>query len=183
VGSLRIAEVIDRPLPVKRAMELIGEGLVLINVYRDAPYGPADVVHWRLGDGRKPPLDIWIDARSGAFLELTFFVSHEAIPRRPAPLPLPSAKEGQVLFDISLWQELPDDDPYADERGDAHLSFALGDMVLRFGGDLGGSLDGIVVMGGPMLHFLIAPDRTLAGMILPSAETDIALVLRLAGLL
>ncbi len=137
------------------------------------------MVNWRLGDGRKPPLDVWIDARSGAFLELTFFVWHKTVPRLLAPPPQPAARQGQVRFEVSLWPEWPGGDPYADERGDAHLSFALGDMVLRFGGDL----DGTEVVGEPMLHFLIAPDRTLAGMILPDAEADIAPVLRQAGLL
>jgi hypothetical protein len=186
VGALRIAEVIDRPLPVKRTVECIGECLVLINVYRDAPYSPAHVVHWLLGDGHKPPLDVAIDARSGAFLELTFFVWHEVVPWLPVPLPLTAARQGQVWFDVSLWRELPDDDRYADEQGDAHLSFAAADMVLNFGGALDRGLSEVfegTVVGGPQLHFLVVPDRTLVGMILPRADADIAPVLRRARLL
>jgi hypothetical protein len=112
--ALHVARLDPAEQHYTRTATVIGPGLVLLDVRTVAAYASSNDLHWRLADGKKPPLDIALDiafdtafdialdADTGAFLRLAFFISHEEIPVVSATHTPPPIVQGGVLCDLSL---------------------------------------------------------------------------------
>jgi hypothetical protein len=161
-----------------RTVQLIGDQLVLFTVTARDQYEPADIVHWFLGDGRKPPLDIAVDAPSGRLVEVTFFASHETIPHNDRGPVLPAEREGQPIFDTSLWAQWQSGDRYFDTTGEARLHLHASDLVVTFEASAIAS-----VVGSSDLAFLINQGKYASGLVLPRLGDDALAVLRAAHVL
>jgi hypothetical protein len=97
--------------PASWSIECPVPGVVLINLNLVSALHPAPL-HWRVGNWRKPPLDIEIEPSSGSLQAIQFALQDEQVPL-VAVASLPTGKSGLPVFDTADWPT----DRYLDVRG------------------------------------------------------------------
>ncbi|HLY29492.1 MAG TPA: hypothetical protein VKQ36_00560 [Ktedonobacterales bacterium] len=140
-------------------------GLVLwtIAVNPDAPL--VDRVHWRLADGRKPPMDIALNQTTGTFQEVTFFLQDEQAPRAKPQADSLRRMQGLPQFNTSLWSPGHYD---VDEPGRAAFALTGRDFQVTFEG----TEPAVELIDSGMIHFLLDAERRLVGLTLPQLTDD-----------
>lgn len=175
---LRVESLDRMPLVMRRSIVAIGDELVLFTVSARVPHSPGDVVHWSLGDGSKPPLDISIDAVSRRFVEVAFFASHEKIAMGASASALPPECEGHIVFDTSLWPEWQRGNRYVDMPGKVRMHLINAGLQVSFS-ETGAAAS----IGGSKLAFLVNIGEYVCGLVLPELGADELTVLRDAHVL
>lgn len=162
---------------LRRSVQAIGRyGNVLIHIESVPRSTQSDMYHWALGNGRKPPLDVSIDASDGTFRDLTFFVQDEVLPQVTTRWLLSVAQPGSIHFDHSPWSSRR---RYMAESGDVTMRMEENNLVVAFD-DLQ-SATTVIDMG--CLWFLINQESSLSGLILPDLEAVTLRLMQVAGII
>ena len=169
--------------PLRTAERMTPRGLVLWTIAVDPDASPRDRVHWRLADGRKPPLDIALNRTTGAFQELTFFIQDETIPRAAQRLPALGQRDGLPQFDTALW---PSGRYDVDEPGSAQFALDGRDLYVMFSpldaaAPSAAAPVGAIAAGS--LRFLVDQEERVVGLALPHLSDDEMTTLRDADVL
>ena len=119
----------------KRTFECMGNQFVLVTITMSAFSTNSSHLlprpfHWRLADGKNPPLDISIDPESGLLREITFFIEGK-IADQNAFLPSYKSDKGQPVFQIKRWGK---NEYYLDEEGMIDITLYNNDIYCIFSG-------------------------------------------------
>lgn len=162
-----------------RVLEYMGHQFVLVTITMSLfsahsshllprPY------HWRLADGKNPPLDVSIDPESGLLREITFFIADKKIKQLPEPSY--RSGNGNPAFQTNSWRE---DEYYLDEEGLVSVSLYNNDIYCSFSGlNIDFALDIDFKLG-----CLFNINNILAGFILRRLDHQEMKVLKDAGLI
>lgn len=132
--GLELAEVINIAGKSIRGLECMGEQFVLVTVKMNIfamhlPHLYPRPYHWRLADGKNPPLDVSIESDSGLLKGITFFWADT----RATIITQPFYRiiNGYPIFKTERWG---DDQYYFDEKGEVYFSLCGNDVYCSFSG-------------------------------------------------
>lgn len=128
--KLKLERIDTNRLTIQREFEEMGQGLLLVRV-ASVPKYPTPL-HWRLVDGKKPPLDISLNPSTGVFDSLKFFFMDEKIVLSNPDVQDIKVDVGSPTFDTSIWTK---DQYLVDMEGEFIANFYDEQVFLRFNSD------------------------------------------------
>ncbi len=115
---LKIAKEEQLPSKLTREITLLTTSVVLIDYQLPMEEESAEswypLVHWRVGDGTKPPIDLTLYAETGRLRSLEIILQDETIERRTVlstELTSIAEQRGVPIFERTLWK---DDEEFVD---------------------------------------------------------------------
>jgi|SRR5579871_1597822 hypothetical protein len=162
--------------PVRTAEKMTSRGMVLWTITADPAARPVNRIHWRLADGKKPPLDVAINRQTGLFQELTFFIQDEVV-LRTTDHPAPTERQaGQPQFETDSWQPGQYD---RDEPGQATFALDGRNLYVLFQG----MAPATSIADAGTVQFLLDGQQQVAGIVLPALDDSLLAVMREAQVL
>lgn len=164
----------------KRTFECMGNQFVLVTITmstssKNSSHLLPRPFHWRLADGKNPPLDISIDPESGLLREITFFIEGKITAQNTFQPSYKSGK-GQPVFQIIRWEK---DEYYLDEEGMIDIILYNNDVYCIFSGvDIDNTLD-----INSKLSCIFDNNNVLGGFILKDLDKKEKRVFKDAGLI
>ncbi len=115
---LRLHESINGKCTVERKFEEMGDKFVLVDINIevegiDTKYQNLSPLHWRIGDGKNPPLDISVNNHNKIIRGINFFIADEKILQKDIHIES-SIEKGVPVFDNELWKN---EEYYVDDIG------------------------------------------------------------------
>lgn len=126
---LRLLRVEDRAVKVSRRLENPATGVALINCTLNvSAQGPP--LHWRVGNWKKPPIDIEIDPTDGHLSALQVVLQDEGIAEGVLWKTEMKKISGIPFFDLAIW---PPKGRYLDEHSEPVIARSpSGDLWCAF---------------------------------------------------
>jgi len=178
--GLLLARTINSAETSNRSLEHMGHQFVLVTINMSAfltdtthllprPY------HWRLADGKNPPLDVSIDSQSGLIREITVFLADKKFEQNVSQSRCRSSK-GHPVFETTSWTE---DEYYIDEEGVVGVTLYNNDVYCSFSGlNVDNCLD-----IDDKLRCLFTSENVLEGFVFKDLDQQEMKVLKDAGLI
>lgn len=105
---LTLHEIIKEKCKVERKFEEMGDKFVLVDINVEVEgistkYQNLSPLHWRIGDGKNPPLDISVNSHNKIIKGINFFIADEKILQKDINI-VTSIEKGVPVFDNMLWK-------------------------------------------------------------------------------